>query len=43
MQGAKDANNELFKAFCNDAEMEQNFEIGVLYLIILTYTITRQL
>ena len=24
MQGAKSANNELFKDFCNEAEMEQN-------------------
>ncbi len=36
MQDAKSVNNELFKNFCNVAEMEQNFEIGGFYLAIFT-------
>jgi len=41
MRGAKSANSELFKDFCNQAEMEKNIQtsadrqVGGLYLIIV--------
>ncbi len=39
MQGAKSANNELFKDFCNAAKKEKNKPNGGHYLIIVPYTI----
>jgi len=38
MQGAKSANSELFKDFCNAAEMEKNSLISVLYFIIVPFS-----
>jgi len=35
MQGAKSANSELFKDFCNEAEMEKNKASCVIYLVIV--------
>jgi len=41
MRGAKSANSELFKDFCNEAEMEKNIQtsadrqVGGRYLIIV--------
>jgi len=35
MRGAKSANSELFKDFCNEAEMEKNKSNGVLYFVIV--------
>ena len=37
MQGAKSANSELFKDFCNEAEMEKNGQIGGFYFVIVPY------
>jgi hypothetical protein len=37
MRGAKSANSELFKDFCNEAEMEKNIQIGGLYFVIVPY------
>ena len=35
MRGAKSANSELFKDFCNEAEMEKNSQIGGFYFVIV--------
>ncbi len=35
MRGDKSANSELFKDFFNEAEMEKNKSVGVLYFIIV--------
>ena len=41
MQGAKSANNELFKDFCNDAEKEKSKSDGGLYLINVPWLIVK--
>ncbi len=38
MRGEKSANSELFKDFFNEAEMEKNKSVGVLYFIIVPNT-----
>ena len=38
MRGAKSANSDLFKDFCNEAEMEKNIQIGGLYFVIVPNT-----
>jgi hypothetical protein len=35
MRGVKSDNNELFKDFCNEAEMEKNEADGIVYFVIV--------
>jgi hypothetical protein len=35
MRVAKSANSDLFKDFCNEAEMEKNIQIGGIYFVIV--------
>ena len=35
MRGAKSANSDLFKDFCNEVEMKKSIQIGRLYFVIV--------